>query len=283
MKLQPIERRTNLSGREFEEEYLKKNKPVVFTDLVKDWPATDKWTFDYLRSTYGHIDVPLYDNDFRKAGKDYLTPRKKMKFGDYLTLIQSEPTELRMFLFNIFKYAPELTNDFSMPNVTDGWLKNMPFMFFGGEGSKVDLHYDLDCAAVFLTQFQTRKKVILFAPEQKPYLYQHPFTVQSSAMLDNPDYKMHPALKIAEGYETVLEHGETVFMPRLWWHYIYYVDGGFSLSLRRHTAYTKVRGAFSVSRHFLVDKSMNALLGDRWSNYKDRLAKKRAETLLATV
>ena len=185
-----------------------------------------------------------------------------------------------MFLFNIFKHAPELVNDFSMPTITDGWMKNFPFMFFGGEGSKVDLHYDLDCATVFLTQFQTRKQIILFAPDQQPYLYQHPFTVQSSVTLDKPDYENHPALKLAHGYEAVLEHGETIFMPSLFWHYIYYLDGGFSLSLRTHSMASRLRGAWNVSRHFLVDKSMNTVLGERWTNIKENMARRRAETAM---
>ncbi len=280
MKLQPIERRSGLTRREFEEEYLKKNKPVVFTDLAAKWPATEKWTFEWLSKNYGHLEVPLYDNNFRKPGKGYLTPTKHMPFGDYLALIQQGPTELRMFLYNIFKHAPELTSDFAMPHVTDGFLKNFPMMFFGGQGAKVDLHYDLDCATVFLTQFQTRKRVILFAPDQGDYLYQHPFTVQSEVKLDRPDFELHPALLKAQGYEVVLEHGETVFMPHLWWHYIYYEDGGFSLSLRRHSTYTRTRGIFNITRHFVVDKGMNYLLGQRWTNIKANMAKKRAMAVL---
>ncbi|MEO1518889.1 MAG: cupin-like domain-containing protein [Bacteroidota bacterium] len=281
MKLRPIERRSNLSREEFQEEYVRKNRPVIFTDLVKDWPATEKWTFDYFRETYGHIDVPLYDNDFRKAGKDYLVPKTTMKFGDYLTLIENEPTELRMFLFNIFKHAPNLVNDFNYPSIADGWVDGFPMMFFGGEGSKVDLHYDLDCASVYITQFQKKKRVILFAPEQSPYLYQHPFTVQSSVMLDAPDFGKHPALEKADGMECVLEHGETLFMPSLWWHYMFYEEGGFSLSLRTHSAFSRMRGIFNIARHFTVDKGMNVLLGNRWNDIKENIAHRKANAVLA--
>jgi hypothetical protein len=283
MNLLPIERVSGLSRRDFEEEYLKKNKPVVFTDLAAQWPATEKWTFDWLKQNYGHLEVPLYDNEFRKPGKDYLTPKIKMPFAEYLDVIQAGPTELRMFLYNIFKHAPELTNDFSMPDITDGWLKNIPMMFFGGQGAKVDLHYDLDCASVFITHFQTTKKVLLFGPDQSDYLYQHPFTVQSEVTLDAPDFQKHPALEHATGYDIDLAHGETLFMPHLWWHYMYYTEGGFSLSLRRHSAYTFARGSFNVARHLVVDKGMNMLLGDRWGEIKANLAKKRASAVLATT
>ncbi len=281
MNLTEIERVSNLSRKDFEEEYLKKNKPVVFTDLVADWPATEKWTFDWLKSTHGHLEVPVYDNDFRKPGKDYLTPKRTMLFGDYLDIIQGNPTDLRMFFFNIFKHAPDMVNDFSMPKVTDGWLKTFPMMFFGGHGVRVDLHYDLDCATIFLTQFQKKKKVVLLPYDQGDYLYQHPFTVQSEVRLDNSDFSKHPALKLATGYETTLEHGETLFMPHLYWHYLYYTEGGFSLALRRHSLYTRTRGSWNIARHFVVDKSMNYVLGTKWTDIKAGMAQKRTQSVLA--
>jgi len=281
MKLNEIERVSGLTRRDFEEEYLKKNKPVVFTDLAKDWPATEKWTFKWLKETHGDLQVPVYDNDFRKPGKDYLTPKRTMPFAEYLDTIQGGPTELRMFLYNIFKHAPEMINDFSMPAVTDGWLDKFPMMFFGGQGARVDLHYDLDCAAIFITQFQRKKKIVLFAPDQGDYLYQHPFTVQSEVRLDNPDFDKHPALQVANGYQTTLDHGETLFMPHLYWHFMDYVEGGFSLSLRRHSLYTRTRGSWNIARHFVVDKSMNYVLGDRWGTIKANLAQKRAQAALA--
>ena len=277
LNLQPIERRSGLTKREFQEEYFKKNKPVIFTDFTKDWPAYEKWTFDYFRNNHGNIMVPVFDNDFRKAGEGYLSAKKEMKFGDYLTLIENEPTELRMFLFNIFKHVPELMNDIKEPKVHDGFLMKYPMMFFGGHGSKVDLHYDLDCATVFLSQFLTRKKVVLFPNEEGPKLYHHPFTVQSHVELDRVDFEKHPAFKKAKGFEGVIGHGETLFMPSLWWHYIYYQDGGFSISLRSHTARSQARGLWNISRHFVVDQGMNKILGKRWNNIKDNIAAKNAK------
>ncbi len=279
MKLIAIERRTGLTKQEFEKDYQELRKPVIFTDLATSWPATQKWTFDWLRTNYGHLNVRLYDNNFRNPGKNYLVPTIKKSFGEYLDIIESGPSELRLFLYNIFKDAPEMANDFSMPTITDGFLKNYPLMFFGGQGAKVDLHYDLDCAAVFITQFQRKKKIILFPHDQGDYLYQHPFTVQSEVDFENPDYEKHPALKLAQGYEAVLEHGETLFMPSQMWHYMYYTEGSFSLSLRRHSIQTRALGVYHVSK-YLVDKGMNAVLRDKWKDIKANSAKRRAESAM---
>lgn len=281
MHLENIEKRAKVSREEFQENYLKPRKPLVFKDLVKDWPATQKWTFDWLRENYGHLEVPLYGNDFHQAGKYYMTPKRKMKFGDYLTLIQQGPTELRMFLYNIFEHAPELAQDFSMPNIMDGWNKRYYFMFFGGEGSTVNLHYDIDCSHVFLTQFQTRKRVYLFPHEQGPYLYKEPFTVKSQMDVNNPDYDKYPAFDKARGYVTTIEHGETIFIPSQFWHHIDYLDGGYSLALRAFDSpLLKLKALNNLTTHFVVDKGMNKLWGQGWSEWKKKKAREKAQAAL---
>jgi len=75
-------------------------KPVIFTDLAKDWPATHKWTFDWLRMNHGNIDVPLFDNNFHKTDS-FFQPAKTMKFGAFLTLIINGPTHFRIFLLKV--------------------------------------------------------------------------------------------------------------------------------------------------------------------------------------
>ena len=59
-----------------------------------------------------------------------------MKFGDYIDLIQNEPTDLRIFLFDPIKHAPKLLEDYRSPtNLMGGFLDKYPNMFFGGAGS----------------------------------------------------------------------------------------------------------------------------------------------------
>ena len=280
MKLVPIEKRTGLTREEFIENYLKPSRPVVFTDLAKDWPAVQKWPFHWLRENHGNLDVPLVDTHIPDFDK-YFQIAKTMKFGDYLSLIEKGPTDLRIFLFDIFKKIPELAEDIRFPTIMDGFLKSYKYVFFGGEGSITNLHYDMDCSNVFLTQFQTRKQLILFSPEETRRLYHHPFTVMSKVDPLNPNYEKFPALKGATGYETILYHGETIFIPSLWWHYIRYVDGGFSLALRANNSiFTAVRGGMNLVRHQFVDKSMTKLLGLDWQHWKEKKAVENAQELL---
>ena len=106
--------RTGLTRNEFIENYLKPRKPVVFTDLSKDWPAAKKWTFEYLAENFGDLDVPVVDPSYHIPGENYMKSHITMKFGDYLRAIQRGPSELRVFLWNIMEHAPALTQLASM-------------------------------------------------------------------------------------------------------------------------------------------------------------------------
>jgi hypothetical protein len=99
-----------------------------------------------------------------------------------------------------------------------------------------------------------------------------------------PDYDKFPAFKNAVGYEIILEHGETLFIPSTYWHFIEYVDGGYSLSLRANDSVrTQLKGLWNLSNHFVIDKGMNALWGMKWKTWKEDYAQRKAMALLAAV
>ena len=277
MKLSEIEKVSGLSPEKFERDYLKPRKPVIFTDLIDEWPAKNKWTWDYFIDHFGKIIVPVTDASFSKGGKNYLSPSSQMEFGEYLSLIREKPIDLRIFLFNILKNIPELTKDIKPFKIMDGFLDDYPFMFFGGQGSYTKIHYDIDCSNVFLTQFLTRKRVLLFPPEQAKYLHHLPFTVSCEIDLIDPDETKYPSLKNLIGQETILTHGETLFIPSQYWHHIEYTDAGFSLALRANNSYLlRAKGAYNIARTYVVDRGMNRLLGDKWAEFKTSLAKANA-------
>ncbi len=282
LDLQPVEVCQHIDRKTFQERYLKPNKPVVMKDYSANWAAREKWSFDYFKSRYPDLMVPVYGEAFADTGKSYTSTDDKMLFGDYLDLIANTPTELRMFLFNIFKHIPDLCQDFTYPDIVDYYVKNHPFMFFGGATSKVDAHFDLDLSHVFLTQFHGKKKVILFGPEYSTHLYRHPLTVSCNVDLGNPDFNKYPKLLDAKGYECEISDGETLFIPSGHWHYIYYVDGGFSLSLRARTASLPrlALAGFQMFNLLVVDYNMSRILGaKRWYAMKEQMAIKRAARL----
>lgn len=281
MELQPVVRRSGLTRETFAKEYLEPLKPVVFTDLTADWPAINKWTVEYFKENYGDLVVPVVSNNFSRPGKGYLAADMHISFREYLEILESGPSDLRIFAWNIFWKAPELRHDFAIHNIMDGFVNELPFLFFGCEGSRVTLHYDVDMSHVFLNQIHGRKRVILFSPEQSRHLYHLPFTVSSHVNILNPDFEKHPALQRVKGLEVMLEPGETLFIPRGYWHNIEYTDGGYSISLRSFDSILyKVQGLASITKNYAVDRLMNRFMGQRWYNMKVRIAARRAEEAL---
>lgn len=280
LELRKIDRVSGLSREKFRENYLATQTPVILTDLIDNWPAKEKWTLDFFKEEYGHLMVPVFSAKSSQSGKNYMSPDTKMPFREYISIIQEGPTDLRLFLFNIFKVVPELKNDYRLHTIMDGFYNEFPFTFFGGEGSKVAIHFDIDLSHVFLTQFDGRKRVVLFSPEYSKHLYQHPFTVASYVNIDNPDYEKYPALRHVKGYDCIIERGDTIFIPSGYWHYITYLDSGFSMNQRANDSlHRKVQGAINIAKHYVIDKGMNRILGAKWGEMKQNMAINRAREI----
>src|SRR5690606_1451866 len=144
-----------------------------------------------------------------------------MSFGEYLDKISKEPTELRLFLFNLMKIRPELKKDEIYNDVTGGKvLKWLPYMFFGGEGSATRNHFDIDMSHVFISQFQGAKRICVFPNNQSDLMYQLPYNSQSLVSLRTSSEGGWVALKLLGGYEAVIRAGDTLAMPAGWLRYI---------------------------------------------------------------
>ena len=157
-----------------------------------------------------------------------------MKMSDYINLLKSEPTKYRIFLWNILKEIPELQSDFIYPDFGLKLMKGLPMLFFGGRDSYTFMHYDIDLANIFHFHFEGKKQIILFDQDQSRYLYKipHSLITREDINFSNPDLIKWPALKNAKGYIADLNHGEILYMPEGYWHYMRYVTPGFSMSLR---------------------------------------------------
>ncbi|PWN64365.1 cupin-like domain-containing protein [Chryseobacterium oncorhynchi] len=283
--LKPIDIVDDISKEEFYEKYLKPRRPVVIKNMAKNWPAYQKWTMEYMKEVVGDVEVPLYDSSKADPSAPINASAAKMKFSDYIDLIQREPTDLRIFLFDPIKYAPKLLEDYISPKkLMGGFLDKYPNMFFGGKGSVTFLHFDIDMAHIFHTHFNGRKRVLLFDYKWRERLYQIPYATYALEDYDieNPDLTKFPALDGVEGIECFLEHGDTLFMPTGWWHWMKYLDGSFSISLRAWDKSWAVKAHslwnLTVQRKF--DDIMKSNFRNKYMDWKEKVAIKRAEIAL---
>ncbi len=207
-------------------------------------------------------------------------------------MISQGPAGWRIFLFNIFDHAPELIKDFIWPeNLMKGFVKKYPMLFTGGEGSITHMHFDIDLSHILHTQFLGRKRVLLFPFEEQVKLYRKPFEVLSLADFSNyhhpgnfPEYQKFPALKLAKGYDFILEHGDTLFMPAGYWHHMEYLDSGFAMSLRAlHPSLSgKLKGAWNLFGMRTIDTLMKKTAPRWWYYQKEQKVFLRANKLLKT-
>lgn len=276
LQLAEVPRVSRISKKEFLEKYVKPQKPVVIEHLIEDWPAYEKWNLDYIQQIAGDKTVPLFDDRPISSKYKFNEPHEKMKMRDYIELLKSKPTSYRIFLYNLMQEAPKLQEDFKYPEVGLRLLKQVPMLFFGGENSKVFMHYDIDFANILHFHFSGRKQCILFPPSETKYLYKVPHALIAREDIDfnNPDFEKFPALKKARGMVANLEHGETLYMPEGYWHQMTYTTPGFSMSLRATprnvTNFSKAVYNVFFMRHF--DNYMRKWKGQEWIDYKNRQA-----------
>lgn len=284
--LTPIDIVNDISKADFEKHYLNLRKPLIIKNMSKTWPAYEKWSLDYMKTIVGDQTVPLYDSSKADPSKPINASAAEMKFEDYIELIKTTPTDLRIFLFDPIKQAPKLLEDYRAPkDLMGGFLDSYPNMFFGGKGSVTFLHYDIDLAHIFHTHFNGRKHVILFENKWKERLYQIPYATYALEDYDveRPDFEKFPALKGVKGVEAFLEHGDTLFMPTGYWHWMKYLDGSFSISLRAwdKSWAVKAKSLYNLTVQRKFDDFMKANFKEKYMNWKEQLAIKRANRALS--
>ncbi|MEO5966877.1 MAG: cupin-like domain-containing protein [Ferruginibacter sp.] len=287
MELSPVDNVEYISPADFKAKYYNKKIPVVITGMAKKWEAFDKWTWEYFKNIVGNEEVGVYNNVKSDSYTPINTADEYMKFGEYLERAQAGPLDLRIFLFNIFQHAPQLTKDFIWPDeYISGFIKKFPMLFVGGQGAVTHIHFDIDMSHILHTQFTGKKRVLLFPFEEQHKLYRKPWEVLSLANFENYntnfDYEKFPATKMAKGYELILERGDTLFMPAGYWHHMEYIEAGYSMSLRAMQKETlgKLNGLWKLFGMRGIDTLMKKTAPKWWYNRKLKSVYSNADKVL---
>lgn len=284
-ELTEVERISEISARDFQKYYVKPQKPVVIEKITQDWPAFKKWDFEYMKQIAGDKIVPLYNNDPVDYTKKVNEPAAEMKMSDYIDILHSGPTELRIFLYNLMKQVPKLQADYQMPDLGLKLFKSLPMLFFGGENSTVFMHYDIDLANILHFHFAGKKRCLLVSPEQTKYMYKIPYSVicREDINFDQPDFDKWPALKNLKPMAADLSHGEMLYMPEGWWHHMKYLTPGFSMSLRSlaHKPKNFSQAFYNIFLMRNFDNLMRKMKGQDWIEWKNEQAIRKTNRLIA--
>jgi cupin-like protein len=193
-------------------EAVKRRHPVVFTGAVEHWPAMG-FTPERLIAELG---------DFRLGGIPIAT-----LFGKPSWIGGGLPRDLYGWF-----------DDFKLPFL-DGLIAPPPPVPMGpkvmaGFRPKSELKIaHRDPGDGYLFQIMGKKRVVLFDPNQKSFLYPlHSYLCAQPLWVDvlRPDLARHPRFARARGYEVELDKGDLLFLPTGWWHGVEELEPTFSVN-----------------------------------------------------
>lgn len=231
----------DLSQGEFDEKFFHGCQPVIIKQGLKGSEIFTRWTPEYLKNKMGSKKLNM---DFSSTGiynyneKD-IRPMT-LPFNQMVDLFMSGTGKKGMCYLtqsSIPKHFPQLQGDLEVPQ----WIKpasdmlNSINLWFGCKGCVTPLH--IDEGQNFLLQVMGAKELTLFAPSDGKYLYQDVDGKNknlSKVNVENIDYQKFPLVKNAQPYHGILEAGDILYMPPLWWHQVRSLETAISVNYWWH-------------------------------------------------
>lgn len=197
-------------------------------------PCQEKWTVEYLKQRGRNKDVKVHVSTLPQMdflGKnfvyrtlpfaEFVKRAAEIKHSDFFLCederyyLRSLGEDVRKEPADLSKQFPDLAEDFHIPQFFE------PDQFFSSVlrisscGLQLWTHYDV--MDNLLAQVAGRKRVVLYSPQDALHLY---LSGDKSKVLDidSPDLEQFPEFVKACRYECVLEPGDLLFIPALWFH-----------------------------------------------------------------
>ena len=228
-----------LSLEDFIVNHMNAESPVVVSGMMSDWPCMScperKWTAEYVRRVAGLRTVPV---EIGARYTDSGWTQKLMTVGEFIdgfVLADGDGPKGYLAQHNLLDQVKELREDIDVPEYCyagDSDIDDIDINgWFGPQGTVSPLHNDPKHN--FLCQVAGEKYVRLYRRDQTERLY--PFDDEllfntSRVDLENPDLGAYPEFAEAEGFESVLQEGQMLYIPPKCWHFVKSLTPSFSLS-----------------------------------------------------
>lgn len=208
-------------------------EPVIFAELMRDWPALGRWSIDYFRERCGDARVLVAETPRgRLAVSSRGIPQATVRFGDFLDGLARGERERYLITPARDTLAP-LLEDVRFPRVFQRARWRDIRLWVGPAGIRTPLHRDLP--RNLFAQVFGEKTVILIPPSERRHIPTHGMfsgapnfsTIDAEA----PDLERHPNFARVQRFSCVVHAGEILYIPPLWWHQLDSTSPSASVSL----------------------------------------------------
>ncbi|XP_077996934.1 tRNA wybutosine-synthesizing protein 5-like [Glandiceps talaboti] len=236
----------NITEEEFVQEIYPKRLPVVLRGLDIG-ACKEKWTTDFLCQNGGSQEVkvhvsPTPEMDFINKNFAYRTltfselvkRASQVKQTDYFVhpdekyYLRSLGNDTRKDIADVKKQFETLADDIKFPKFfTDDQFFSSVFRI-ASPGTQLWTHYDVMDNA--LIQVSGHKRAVLFSPREATNLY---LVGDKSQVLDidNPDLDKYPNFANVTWYESMLQPGDVLFIPAMWFHNVISLEFGIAVNV----------------------------------------------------
>ena len=237
--MQQIEEWQGVDRAVFENEIFPANRPAVLRGLLRDWPAVQAGrqsrtsVADYFKRLGAAGNVTAMVAPPETNGRFFYTADYKgFNFGSknvsigtaldtFLSLAgESQPPAIALQAMHVPDLMPAFLQDNPMPLLDATvaprmWMSNRSII-----ATHFDNNHNIACVV------SGSRRFTVFPPEQVGNLYLGPLlktpggTPISVVDLRAPDYEAFPKFReaLASAQEAVLEPGDAIYIPILWWH-----------------------------------------------------------------
>jgi hypothetical protein len=226
----------------FYRDYVKKNIPVIITNMVNQWNGFREWTIDDFGEKFGDVkagimrlkngqsDADTYNDSISSAVpvRDIVHSIKKGAGGAEMVLAS-----------NTEAFYPMIASDIEVPIYCKDGRFFRSRIYLGPKGLITSLHQDLPDNLYAVVKGS--KHITLFAPDDRKFLYpnsvfsKHPNFSRFNP--DKPDFKKYPSSERATPIEVYLKEGDLLYIPSLWWHHIRNTEDSIALNFWWNTGW----------------------------------------------
>lgn len=188
-----VVRLQDITRERFREEYQRRNRPVVLSEALSEWPASSKWSTEFFRTEYGEAEVEVSLDGAQGGVKKHCKLREYIDSFEQLQAAAaikaegddgSSTDEHYLPYLRAWQYEeahPELSKDFLVPG---GWLRKyfpdklqqlpqhirppLTFIFIGPKGACSKLHCDVWHTSAWLAQLRKLALCDLSEPAPAP-------------------------------------------------------------------------------------------------------------------